>query len=237
MTQREVSRTACWKVRSFCRHRHYNCLSIHFKYDFNCVCVCVCVCVCALFLFLVCAFLCSENICFECGLCSLSADITKIILCDHCDAEYHFACAQISMAPRLGWTCRDCVNENNWYSKLRFDIPGTIFEVTNLAPTNTLDIRQNSSITNTTWLEYTDMCICKSCDLATTTSTCLPGWSVRSVGCLDLQESQVCGKGVLLLARPTTGRRVAGVLPERVHERQESLRPRTDEVTACRTIF
>jgi len=60
-----------------------------------------------------------ENQCFECGLYSGNEDWGKVALCDVCDGEYHFECTGLVQLPRLSWTCNACVQERNWFMKMK----------------------------------------------------------------------------------------------------------------------
>lgn len=65
-----------------------------------------------------------ENVCFECGLDTTHDVNESIIICDSCSAEYHITCAKVVRESRAGnpWTCSRCVQDENFFDKLRYDI-------------------------------------------------------------------------------------------------------------------
>lgn len=65
-----------------------------------------------------------EDFCWECGVSTLNNedDWDNVVLCDRCDAEYHLRCAGLDRVPRRSFICKRCVQEENAFKDLSFNI-------------------------------------------------------------------------------------------------------------------
>lgn len=81
-----------------------------------------------------------ENVCFECGETThREIEWETLILCDHCDGEYHLKCCRLDLHPRNNkFKCSRCLTDENHFSALDFSIDDR-FQV-NDSRTHTHDI-------------------------------------------------------------------------------------------------
>jgi hypothetical protein len=71
-----------------------------------------------------------EDICFQCGLSTISADgWGEVIMCDVCDGEYHCSCQNLTSAPEGSFVCLKCTGDEAHYKNYSFEIPNR-FKVT-----------------------------------------------------------------------------------------------------------
>ena len=64
-----------------------------------------------------------ESICYECGASTAhyGEDLwPTLLLCDRCEGEYHLSCLGLMLAPRNGWICPRCKEEEVEFDKVQY---------------------------------------------------------------------------------------------------------------------